>query len=107
MPRLRFKLRWLMVAVAVVALGVWGVRMRRASSAYRERAEFYRYLLTTPRNNPPPAEGASVAEQSLDIATEVARARRLMHYCEVMQAKYERAARRPWIPVEPDPPEPE
>ena len=107
MARLRFKLRWLMVAVAVVALGVWGERMRRASSAYREQAEFYRYLLTTPRNNPSTSEGASVAEKSLDIATEVARERRLMHYIEAMLAKYEHAARRPWLPVEPDPPEPE
>jgi hypothetical protein len=102
LPRVRLTVRGMMLAVAIVALVVWGERMRRASSAYWERAEFYRYLLTTPRNNPPPSEGESVAS-----TTEIAQGRRLIRYCEIMQAKYERAARRPWLPVEPDPPDPE
>jgi len=40
-PRPRFTLRWLMVAVAVAAVTVWGWRMRRLSLFYRERAEAY------------------------------------------------------------------
>jgi hypothetical protein len=31
---------------------------------------------------------------------------RLMDHYEALKLKYERAARRPWLPVEPDPPEP-
>jgi hypothetical protein len=32
--------------------------------------------------------------------------RRLAAHCQAMKQKYELAARRPWIPVPPDPPEP-
>lgn len=32
---------------------------------------------------------------------------KLLAYLEEMERKYDRAASRPWLPVDPDPPEPE
>jgi hypothetical protein len=106
MPRFRFTIRRMMFAVVVAAVYLWGERIRRASSAYQERAEFFRYLHTTPSNNPLPSGDSSVAELRIDIGTEIARGCRLIRYCETMQQKYEHASRYPWLPVAPDPPEP-
>ena len=39
--------------------------------------------------------------------TDLDRSRRLTEYHEAMIVKYERATRYPWLPVAPDPPEPE
>jgi hypothetical protein len=45
MPRVRFTVRRMMIAVAVVALalgvGLWGVRVRRLSRDYSLRAQMY------------------------------------------------------------------
>jgi hypothetical protein len=49
--------------------------------------------------------GGAIMEERLK-ADEVRRAQASAYYIDLIQ-KYERAARYPWLPVAPDPPEPE
>jgi hypothetical protein len=99
MPLPRFRLRSLLIAVVVAAVvlaaGVWGQR----SLAYQRRAAYHRAQLQIwpelPYSN----------DQQYREAFEAMLRRRRWH--EVMADKYEHAARRPWLTVEPNPPEPE
>jgi hypothetical protein len=89
----RFRLRALMVAVAIVAvlLGLWaGIERRRADFRRIARYHSYRNL------------GLLVDSRSL---TPLELRRDEWH--AALAKKYTRAARYPWLPVEPDPPEPE
>ena len=126
-PRLRFTVRWLMLAVglAVVAVGggVWGYRMWRLSNAYEGKAQFYKTVEENlrmvgaihrrgaiapeelmaeyaaqgmPTSNP---NAARHSEEAAHNATKAA-------YFADLVRKYERAARYPWLGVEPDPPVP-
>jgi hypothetical protein len=86
--RPRFTVRRLMVAVAIVGMGLgfcgW---MSRRAEAFQARATSHASL----------AFRASVADR-VDI--------RLMEHHRDLAFKYSRASRCPWLPVEPDPPEP-
>jgi hypothetical protein len=106
--------RW-MVAVAVVAIlfdGVmelprlWSLRQQylgfaekygyweaKLNGALGLRQEITYYSLRLPRG-PEPSPGR------------LARMKAEASYYARLRAKYERAARYPWLPVEPDPPEP-
>jgi hypothetical protein len=89
MPRVRFTLRRMMVAVAVVAIGL-GVVDWIGRRAARFRALWAYHinrvgLVSSP--NPWPHEVQGI-------------------YHLKMGEKYRVAALRPWLPVEPDPPEP-
>jgi len=120
MPFPRMTTRRWMVAVAVVAL-ISGLVHRR--SAFLEKAarhaatyeEYKRVLdwtpefklsrefavyLATPDPNQPWKVLVPFDEKSwIDP-------RRVQQYHAMLAAKYRRAARRPWLPVPPDPPEP-
>jgi hypothetical protein len=85
LPRLRFTIRLLMLMVALAACSVWGYRMWRVS---REHARVERRL-THFRIGRPIADAAEKAA-----------------YDAALARKYERAARHPWLPVGPDPPQP-
>jgi hypothetical protein len=92
-PRVRFTVRGLMVAVAAAAILIGAETMRRRSERFRGMAERFGLLERacrlfywgpdTPVDNP-----------------------KAFYYAD-LRRKYERAARRPWLPVAPDPPEPE
>ena len=86
LPRVRFTVRRLMVVTAVVALAAYGAVLWRRSAEYRERADQF-CPLTMSGNN---------AEERVWLER-----RWLMFY------KYDRAARYPFLPVAPDPPQPE
>ena len=94
LPRVRFTVRRMMVAVAAVALMSYGVVLWRRASEYRGRADSYgiRVIMVDSGLSPDDLERKN---------------RRLNEYYESMQRKYDRAARYPWLPVAPDPPEPE
>jgi hypothetical protein len=47
-PRTRFALRWLMVLVAFVSLGVWGWRLRELREEYRQLAGWHRWQSRSP-----------------------------------------------------------
>lgn len=87
-PRVEFGLRWLMAAVAVVALALtaydWYARMRwfRAEYAIKSLSHWRRHRKTDWRS-----------------------ASDLWH--DEMFRKYQNASFHPWLPVEPDPPCPE
>jgi hypothetical protein len=90
----RFRTRTLMVAVAAVgvALGA-GVTLWRRSAEFRQRALEHGWLAERGRS---PWWFGPVDRPSLF--------RRWHH--DSIRAKYERAARYPWLPVLADPPEP-
>lgn len=102
----RLTIRHLMLAVAVVAAAIGGDLMlkRRAAEfarraqGFRDRAEFHLlshkisqgcliFVPDEPEDVPPETPGRAAVVLDLTLAR-----------------KYERAARSPWLPVEPDPP---
>ncbi len=105
LPRVRFTVRRLMVAVALAAVAIGGVawvaRVERLASEYRRQyarhsAEVQRY-----------GEEASKALGLGGGRERHVRASRLAAYHARLESKYGRAAHNPWLPVEPDPPPPE
>ncbi len=112
-PRVRFTVRRMMVAVAIAAilLGLYGwvVRLRRMSVEFlaeaRRHADMEKMLRTisgvsgrdslveiSPGPGVPWKRNTAGAEADQEAA---------------LKLKYEHAARYPWLPVAPDPPEPE
>jgi len=94
----RMPLRWLMSLVAVVAvvLGAAGW-MLRLSAEHRRRAYEYKNIITYKFYI-----GNRFGSQAAPLSL---RDRRNL-WADEMRLKYERAADHPWLPVEPDPPEP-
>jgi hypothetical protein len=100
-PLVRFTVRRLMVAVAVVALALFLAVMLRRSYEYRERA----------------LENAEAEQLSMSYADEgrgehgdpqrVARGKQMAAYHRALRIKYESACWSPWTTFAPDPPEPE
>jgi hypothetical protein len=102
LPRVRFTIRRLMIAVAVVAVMIRADEMRRRwttfsakGAEYRQRAGF----LWSKAN--------ALATISPDDLDQPPRILELSEYYRDLAEKYERAAARPWLTVAPDPPEPE
>jgi hypothetical protein len=124
LPRPRFTVRRLMLAVAIVALLAGAERLWRRSRAFSYLADEhglrYDYWREEGLDH---ATGAAkhrdlaiigdeesrqqhrrLAVQEGEIAADLAKT---AAYHERLWRKYEHAARYPWLPVEPDPPEPE
>jgi hypothetical protein len=113
LPYLRITVGRLMIVAAVAAalMAAWvGIaRLRRLSSDFRARAEQHAGIEETLRR--------IVASDGADAPVDISlgpglRSRRftvwaVAEYEAALRRKYERAARYPWLPVEPDPPEPE
>ena len=101
LPRPRFRVRRLMVAVAVMAV-VFGLWKRREQ--FLERARYYADALSMPCSLPPPETEAD-AFRRWEKDQEYQRKR--IEYFHKLRLKYEHAARFPFFPVEADPPQPE
>ena len=92
MRRPRFRLRTLLILVAVVAVGLGGVlwmdrrahHFRRIATEYRDMAKLLEI---------------SAATGSRQFGPDAV-------YCRALQRKYEYAASHPWLPVAPDQTEP-
>ena len=112
-PRIRFTVRRMMVAVAVLALAFGIARLWWARQRYLEKAaghaSFRAYLLRSPEN-------IKHWEERWTSGREGKPARypwpagppfvpAIAEYHEAMRLKYERAARYPWLSVAPDPPD--
>jgi hypothetical protein len=96
LPRVRFTMRRMMVAVAVVAMLLCtGMQVSRMSY----RAYIYRLKFSLNRRN---ADGYA---RQADRYGDPRSAARAVH-SRILAEKYERAARYPWLPIEPDPPLP-
>ena len=106
-PRVRFSLRWMMAAVAAVAMvAAAGEGLRRRRESFERRAEFFAQKVGD----------EIMAEQSFrgnhrtvnmgdDPRTTAAHYQLVDHY-DALRDKYSRAAARPWLSVAPDPPVP-
>lgn len=96
MPRFR-ALAPIMVVVMVGSafpLGFWIREMGRRSTIYRQRAEDHRRQSFVPLCLSAPRTQAEIVEQQIK------------QYHGSLYKKYDYAAFHPWLPVEPDPPEP-
>ena len=87
LPRPRFTVRPLMVFVAIIAVAIYTGMVFWRFETYAMRAAAHARRLNS---------GHSYIYDSAD----------LIHWHEQMRLKYENAARNPWLPVAPDPPEP-
>jgi hypothetical protein len=89
-----------MIAVAVVGFWIAFARLWRLSNHYAEQARSHGFLTKVYRKQ--------VSVPLLDpFHIPAARRQGLISRAEALAVKYRRAARYPWLPVEPDPPEPE
>jgi hypothetical protein len=100
-PRVRFTVRRMMAAVAIVAVLLGWIQMRKRWEELRELYEgrcvihaAHEYLERD--GGVDVFSGIGVVKPNAERATYHAR----------MRGKYERAARYPWLTVEPDPPPP-
>ncbi len=93
LPRIRITVRRLMVVVAMVGALLGTLIAVRASRV--RQANQHRLLSTTREQRR--LHGTSIPDSTWT-------AKKLWH--AEMSNKYERAARSPWLPVGPDPPEP-
>ena len=105
MTRVRFTVRSMMVVVAIVALSMWAkfqVEARRTYFSQVVRQYYEKGMVASAFAYSDPG-GATMEERMK--ADAVRRAKASAYYSELIQ-KYEHAARCPWLPVAPDPPEP-
>jgi type II secretory pathway component PulK len=124
MPLHRFRLRTLMLTVAIMAVVIAGVQMRARSKAYRQRAESsatseqywrdgeYNWSRTARRRDdqartlPAGLQQEQLRQAAKDCRALAQKNARLASYHAALLQKYERAASYPWLTVEPDPPRP-
>jgi hypothetical protein len=105
MPRFRFTVRRMMVAMAVVAVLCGGEVLRRRRAFYLERADLYAkhedgYLRSV-------ADLTKLAKEVPALREAASNIRQLAERAAARRRCYERAARYPWLAIPPDPPEPE
>ncbi len=100
-PRMRFTVRRMMGAVAIVALLLAWVQMRRRFDERRASFED-QSVIHAAHEILQRGGGADVFSGIGEIKPNARRAA----YHARMRQKYERAARYPWLPIEPDPPPP-
>src|SRR4051794_11049283 len=108
-PRVRFTVRRLMVAVAVVAVCMGLLTMRQRAATRRARALSHaakaderRVVVAVWRRGNVRLINITREQAEADVG----RCERAATYHEAMRRKWEEAARHPWLAVEPDPPEP-
>jgi hypothetical protein len=117
LPRVRFTVRRLMVVVAIAAIAVWLPVILTRRAKYHRLAREFDAKATVARALGP--HGVIHADAVTIRATNVYVLQREpgsgpfdclgahSDYYAAMKEKYERAARYPFLPVAPDPPEPE
>ncbi len=102
----RFRLRTMMILVAVLALSLSAAVLWLRREQYRRLAEVYSLTEKVLRVDSHMARGTA-AFPLLDLSDSMDRNARQADYYARLRRKYERAATRPWLPVAPDPPPPE
>src|SRR5262249_51267935 len=93
----RFRVRTLMIAVAFVAITSGTMLMWHRSCEYDRRAKYHAMILT----------GLIVVDGKIAGIRDHDLSEAEREYHDQLLGKYDRAARNPWLPVEPDPPPPE
>lgn len=129
MLRPRFRVRWLMIGVAVAAILVWSLILTKRVVDYRRRAAEYRsseelctmFVASGDRTlrqlewqlkglgDEPGAkeQGENLRRLEIEQRDQTDYARRRLEYYRAMRTKYDRAARAPWASVAVDPPPPD
>jgi hypothetical protein len=116
LPRARFTIRWLMVAVAGAAILLTAEKLRRVwrerslkaaeyaaeAKSWSDDASKVERMMVKPRSRSDAASRQRLADLD-DVARNYRDHER--SYRE-LASKYDRAAARPWLPIESDPPEP-
>ena len=107
----RFRLRSLMVAVAVAGVVIGGESMRRRRVDYLRQAQYHAHLqqrlvVFSPGWIPETEAEDERYRQAISRFFAKMASRPWTVYHARMKGKYLRAADRPWLPVVPDPPEP-
>ena len=112
-PRLRFTLRAALIVVALLGLGMGLLDLGRLRGVYQARALFHAERERTHRQT---IENVLARIERIARDPDQAPAYRVIKslqtknpsadYHAAMRDKYQLAARRPWHPVAPDPPEP-
>ncbi len=108
----RVTVRRLMILVAIAGLLLAAGRAWNLRADYLLRASYHesraRILeVIRDRGEPSYFRPADRSRPALDRAEADRRHAASVAYHEALRRKYEAAARRPWLPVEPDPPGPE
>jgi hypothetical protein len=120
LPRVRFTIGRAMAAVAVLALIMGGARIAWLRDRYRKAAAYYAAMENLQRTIQRSTVESAAAEEELllafdqkvsaddkqQAAAEAKAMQPLIDYYAALKRKYERAAARPWLPVDPDPPPP-
>src|SRR3954466_12764246 len=105
LPRVRFTVRRMMVAVAIFGASLWYCEMGRRSKNFLAMADFHRLKAEIFRGRVESAAELTSIDP-IRMGDIMGRDRRLEHHHSELGQKYEHAAHYPWLPVEPDPPEP-
>jgi hypothetical protein len=115
LPRVRLTVRELIFVVTVAGIGAgFEVRLMQRRARFLDLASahasqvvplVHTWALTAPRRIC--IEGWETANGRVYSAQEGALIERKNEWHRTVSAKYRLAANRPWLPVEPDPPEPE
>src|SRR4051794_13948490 len=105
LTRTRFRIRWLMAMVAVVAVLMFGIRLWRLRVAYQQQAALHGRLEVSARRIA--KYSGALGRIGLEPPGAGAGLDRRAEYRAKLRQKYEQAAARPWLSVEPDPPAPE
>jgi hypothetical protein len=133
LPRVRFSVRGMMVVVAIVGFSAWSAKMLKLSAHYHQLRELhatkgrsfrqeaatlserYRKLQVDGYAMLPAIHGRRSVGRMHEFGfrafkewfrNQLEDAERRSDHYGALEAKYERAARYPWLPVAPDPPEP-
>jgi hypothetical protein len=101
----RLTVRWLMLVVAVMGSLSYGLRLWSLNRTFRLQAESHVARKAEARVRE--AWAAKMAKSGYLSARRVVAEASKAEYHDSLAIKYERAARYPWLPVLPDPPEPE
>src|SRR4051794_9687789 len=97
-PRVRFTVRMMLAAVALIGSGCWGIRMVMATTFYLNEVHHHEFGEQLYRGE--------VSTRCSPDGTESDKLRKAERHAR-LKHKYERAARAPWLSVEPDLPDPE
>ena len=101
----RFRLRTLLILVALSAVPLALIQVRRRREHYRVQAELHGSLEQFFRAGIA-GMGATIGGRTSSQLRSIREPRRVAYHA-ALRAKYERAAARPWLPVPPDPPPPD
>src|SRR5688500_1824389 len=105
----RLGLRMLMTLVLISSLMMWGALMWRRSRYYDSRARIHRMrdcLLRVAAHDDVLRKAKAGDHPDRDYYPEIGTELRHAAYELMLRRKYERAARRPWLRLGPDPPPP-